>query len=475
MATISMMPTQQTDEEKDETIKVGGGESTFTSGTSTQNKPTSSGRFFNLSNYLKANTGPGQQSLAGKIASNVQNQAQTAKNEIQSGQEQFQKSVAASTPNQQQTNQYLQQIQQDPSKIDQQQFQQYRDAKYTGPQNIQNANQIQTNVGNITQTAKQTGSEAGRFNVLRQMFNKPSYTTGQQRLDQVLLQSNPQELAKLRETQKIAAQTERELGKTLTGAETAARQAEAQAVATRDAIRGGLNTAATTLQSDLTSRAQAENALRTQQYNQALERLRSINLTDSDLEALGLSRGQALYGLKGEQLANFINKGQQATTQNIASAQDIARINALKNLSGQTASQDASTVYNQMYGGLDETPYSYKDNTKEGVQNLVNTQKSLYNTDLQQAYNNIRNDTPLPKNWLTSLNSRSINDNLNQLKEALGRVEGLSFFGNEAYKQREIERFKRPIAALESLIKKYNIGSGIGDFQLPKSSNNPRI
>lgn len=369
MATISMMPTQQTDEEKDETIKVGGGESTFTSGTSTQNKPTSSGRFFNLSNYLKANTGPGQQSLAGKIASNVQNQAQTAKNEIQSGQEQFQKSVAASTPNQQQTNQYLQQIQQDPSKIDQQQFQQYRDAKYTGPQNIQNANQIQTNVGNITQTAKQTGSEAGRFNVLRQMFNKPSYTTGQQRLDQVLLQSNPQELAKLRETQKIAAQTERELGKTLTGAETAARQAEAQAVATRDAIRGGLNTAATTLQSDLTSRAQAENALRTQQYNDVVNRLNSGRLTDEDMKNLGVSSGDVLF-LQNKNLGDFLQKGQDANAQNIASAEDIAKINVLKKLAGDTGSKEANQIYGQTYGGLDKNRYTYNQDSKDVIKNM---------------------------------------------------------------------------------------------------------
>lgn len=470
MATISMMPTQQTDEEKDETIKVGGGESTFTSGTSTQNKPTSSGRFFNLSNYLKANTGPGQQSLAGKISSNVQNQAQAAKDEIRTGQEQFQKSVTAATPNQQQTNQYLQQIQQDPTKIDQQQFQQYRDAKYTGPQNIQNANQIQTNVGNITQTAKQTGSEAGRFNVLRQMFNKPSYTTGQQRLDQVLLQSNPQELAKLRETQKIAAQTQRELGKTLTGAETTARQAEAQAVATRDAIRGGLNTAATGLQSDLTSRAEAENALRTQQYNQALSRLGSINLTDDDLQALGLSRGQQLYGITGDTLKNYLQQGKQATTQNIASAQDIARINALKNLAGQTASQDASTVYNQMYGGLDQTPYSFKDNTKESVENILAGQKAIYNQSIGSAYNEIANNAPLSGDWLRSLQTRTPEQNLRDLNSELDFWRQQS--GNP-YQQTRINALTSSINMLQNVMNKY--GGTVGDYQLPKSSNNPRI
>jgi len=59
---------------------------------------------------------------------------------------------------------------------------------------------IQGQLQNLATTAQQTGSEAGRLGLLRQAFNLPGYSRGASRLDQLLLQSDPTALQQLGQT-----------------------------------------------------------------------------------------------------------------------------------------------------------------------------------------------------------------------------------------------------------------------------------
>ena len=64
--------------------------------------------------------------------------------------------------------------------------------------NIQDEQKLSQDIGNLQKRANLAKSEEGRFQLLREQFGRPGYTTGQQRLDQLILQAAPEEAAALR-------------------------------------------------------------------------------------------------------------------------------------------------------------------------------------------------------------------------------------------------------------------------------------
>lgn len=64
---------------------------------------------------------------------------------------------------------------------------------------ITDEQKLQQNIANLQKRAGLAQTEKGRFELLREQFGRPGYTTGQQRLDQLILQAAPEEAATLRE------------------------------------------------------------------------------------------------------------------------------------------------------------------------------------------------------------------------------------------------------------------------------------
>lgn len=64
---------------------------------------------------------------------------------------------------------------------------------------ITDEQKLQQNIANLQKRANLAQTEKGRFELLREQFGRPGYTTGQQRLDQLILQAAPEESAVLRE------------------------------------------------------------------------------------------------------------------------------------------------------------------------------------------------------------------------------------------------------------------------------------
>lgn len=62
---------------------------------------------------------------------------------------------------------------------------------------IDNEADLNRQATELQKRADLSQNEAGRYQLLRETFNRPAYTTGQQRLDQLLLQASPEESAKL--------------------------------------------------------------------------------------------------------------------------------------------------------------------------------------------------------------------------------------------------------------------------------------
>jgi hypothetical protein len=181
--------------------------------------------FTNLRNYLQANQ---QNTLGQTVASKAQQQVGKAQQNIQSSEEQFaqamqdQKSkLQGAAQASQQAGQYIEtgdmsalqqpQTTQAVPADDQdafrqaneqarQQFQNLRDYSYTGPQNLQNEQQLASDRFAIQDFAKATGSEAGRGAILQTQFGGTGqYGSGMRNLDNLILSSNQDDLNRLKD------------------------------------------------------------------------------------------------------------------------------------------------------------------------------------------------------------------------------------------------------------------------------------
>jgi hypothetical protein len=77
-------------------------------------------------------------------------------------------------------------------------FQRYK-AGDVGQLEIERESELAGKIGDLQKRADLSKTEAGRFQLLREQFGRPGYTTGQQRLDQLILQAAPEESQKLQE------------------------------------------------------------------------------------------------------------------------------------------------------------------------------------------------------------------------------------------------------------------------------------
>lgn len=77
---------------------------------------------------------------------------------------------------------------------------------------IENEQKLISDLENLQKRADLSQTEAGRYQLLRETFQRPGYTTGQQRLDQLILQADPEQARQLKEmTQNIATPAQQSL------------------------------------------------------------------------------------------------------------------------------------------------------------------------------------------------------------------------------------------------------------------------
>lgn len=178
-------------------------------GFSSGQQPTSqgSGRFTNLNKYVNANQGAGDQ-LGSKITSNIDKNVQKTQKEAQTQAQGVASAVQAEKDRLAQGSTFNQQLQ---NQNEDQASQIYNDeGNRSRFSNLLNNQNVATNLKTQAQTAgdkatagfnslgqqvQNLGTEQGRFNLLQQSVKQPGYTTGQQRLDQLFLQTgNPNNL-----------------------------------------------------------------------------------------------------------------------------------------------------------------------------------------------------------------------------------------------------------------------------------------
>lgn len=298
-----------------------------TSGLPTQprssQQPKGSGRFSNLKNYINANkdynaAGGG---ISGKIQeqgsqrlSNIRQGIEASKNQVQNQSNQLRDTFGT------QGEQLQQQAFQDPNAILQNQpqldqFQKLRNGGYTGDiQNLGNDNnKFAQNIQGLQQQAQDAGTEQGRFGLLRSRFSQPGYSTGQQRLDQLLLQATPGSARSLRSGLQDMAQQATGLQTDLQGQVSSQQQELGNLAQTRqdsinNLLRGGMDQGLEgelgqrgyeDIQNDLSSRLEQLKTSAPEQYAQSLAALQNNTGSENvDLNKLtGLGEAENIYNL----------------------------------------------------------------------------------------------------------------------------------------------------------------------------------
>lgn len=308
-------------------------------------KPSSSGSWTNLQSYLDANAGQGDQ-VGSQIAGSVNQQGQTAQNDINNASSDFTNNVNANTVQQDSTG-VAKDISdatgakagstQDPNDVSN--FQSQANASYGGPTDFtqdQYYGQAQQDANTATQAADETGSEAGREVLLGDQYNNASqngYNQGEQNLDQMLLENSSGAQAALSPLASQWGGLNTALGTAATSGDAAAAAGvttdQATAAAANQALQAGIATGTTNINSELTAGQAAQDA----NYQAIEQGLENGNLSAAQLQALGLTPGQQDYGVTNTQIASFLNPegaplnvNQTATTDNYAEAAALAAL-----------------------------------------------------------------------------------------------------------------------------------------------------
>lgn len=361
----------------------------------------------------------------------------------------------------------------------QQSFYQQRDAQYSGPQQLNNATQLQTNAQNLANNAQNLGTEKGRFNTLRTMYNKPSYTSGQQRLDNVLLQTNPNAMKQLQGVRSAANQTKQAVNRGVTSAENFANQYKQEAAQTKEktaqditnSITGFDTYAANQMQNAINNREAKINIARQLAGNDLVEQGLLDKLDSAD--GRRLTAGQELYDVD---LRDFINPSTfTATKQNVLNDADYARINALRNLAGDNLAAANSNIFDSYNNAnfandfTDQNAYTYDVNR---LLNSIDSRKADYTqvrNPVEQSLAEATNAIPINENfyniyksdyenYLASIpeDNRSIHQQnalLQKQQQMDAALAGLEF---ERNKQAEAQR------QLEALANQYKVNRKLG-------------
>lgn len=395
-----------------------------------QGKPTSSGRFTNLQKFVKANQPGSGQGLSGQISKKVESQARDVQQGVQGAQEQFQQRVQQSLQPVQSAQQLSEQIKTDASKLTDEQMQQalgVRDYKYTGPQGLSNIEQTQSQAQQIQQIGQNLGSESGRFQTLRNLFAKPTYSTGQQRLDQLLLQTAPGQQQVLSQIRKTAGQVGSELSKAQQTAQQQALGAQQAGLQASEGLKTAVGEAATTGEAALEEQRQRAMTEYQNMYDKYMTELARGGLSQDTMQDLQLGE-MDLYNIDPTQFFNpkyTKDAAKDFTVEQVATAEDYARMNALAKLAGREDLRFSDPTKREQFITEDKFGFDVAG-LRQAVQGAKQNYEGLYNqgeTTEDQGLRDMLNARGVSVGGNTSVKNSSVAPEF--LQETIARGEWL--------------------------------------------------
>lgn len=222
----------------------------------------SGGRLQNLQKYIQANKGYKADTggLAGQISSNIQqarsglqqnlsNQQQAFNQQAQTAEKglAYNPSAVANVASKASAS--------DISDADKQAIIRQMNTQYQGPTELGGAQSLVTQGQKVTDLGNLAGTGSGRFQLLGQMFGRPNYSSGQKRLDQAILESDPTQISALNQARAGATAAGQEVNQALDAAGLRAQALSNLAAKTRAQTSEDINAQLAGIQSELEARA----------------------------------------------------------------------------------------------------------------------------------------------------------------------------------------------------------------------------
>lgn len=263
-------------------------------------------------------------------------------------------------------------------------FQGYENATYKGPDSYSGSaygTQAQGGLQKAYQQASAAQNEGGRFALLDQFYGRPTYTTGQKSLDNLLVQNAPGVGAKVQGLGNEAAQLSSQANKSQGDLDALATMNKSATQDTANNSKQYLTDANSKLQTGLQDEfAKAQKAQQTG-YSDEVNAFQNRSWTPAELRSLGLSPDDRTYGIDP---LKYLTQGATPTMAQVASPEEYARSAALAQLAG-----DGSTSYldqnSASQAGTAASPYSFDTS---GFQSAATARKAALDQQIAQAPDN---------------------------------------------------------------------------------------
>lgn len=315
--------------------------------------------FTNIQRVLGANVG---NRLGSTIGQGVQQQGQQARQNVQQSSQQFQQQSEANRIGTQQDQELVTNVLGSPTQVQNEQqnrFRQLMMGTYKGPKEIAESQKLMSQSQQAQFLGEAAGTQGGRIELLKRFAapDQAQYTLGKQQMDNLLLgQQEAQLQAARRATQNLTGLTDTKLAaaRGLYGLLTA----DAQRVG--EETQGKFGQTVTDFYTQLENDRIAAEKARQERIKQIQSQYASGGMTQADIDRFNLQglKGQYLYNLN---LGGYLKQAEdQATLQNVASEEQIARLNALKNIAGTTVQGEQQAKLGLFEGLKPEEIQSYQ-------------------------------------------------------------------------------------------------------------------
>lgn len=358
--------------------------------------PKGSGRFVNLQKYIGANA-PQAQQMAGKIGGGIAQKAGAAQEATQQMQTQFGQQAQQEQDRLGQAGQFVQKLGTAPGAQDilqsPEQLQQFKQLQQ-GQLNLPSVDlsKQQQQLQQLQDQAQLAGTEGGRFQLLRQQFGNPSYTLGQRRLDQLLLQNTPGAAQTIQgQIRPALSGLEQTLGATQQDVSSRFGTLQGLASQAQSDIEQGITSGLSQVEQQAEAARQqavADRTLKMQQFGIG-------SLTPEDIQQLGPGFEDPYTSLFNVNLRDYLTSPEklpEITLGQAASPEQIAQYQALQQLGDRTGQFGAQLVPGQQ--AIDLLPLNEEQLLAEVSQRQGTFGQEF--TPLAKFYQNLAS-TNLPK------------------------------------------------------------------------------
>ncbi len=340
-----------------------------------------SGNYANIQSYLDANKDQGD-GMGQKIATNITSKGDDASSKINTLSQKAPE-VKAYDPND---------VYNNLGSLTDDQKNTYRTQKttggYTGPDTVEKVDgyaDTQKAATSTAQMAKNAGTEYGQQQLLRDTYARPSYSAGENRLDQALLQGSPNSKQAIASASSKYSDLDSLFNNAATNLGGSINNANSQSLANKQNIATAEQSQWNNLINPIQTRADQMNRDNPALINRVTQDASDEKLSDETLSLLGLSPGQKLYDMN---LKNYINPNYtQLGLNEAANSQERSKYQALVDLVGDTSRNQITA------NGMEVKPVSFNkdqfDKDFAGKQaEMNNLLKNTNFTGRQQAEEN---------------------------------------------------------------------------------------